>query len=516
MLSPQTVDEISMDIQAFLKKKRTASEDIIRLRFSIEERLLRIYENLGEVEVYIEMGSTIGKPAIRISYGGEKFDPDDTAEDDWASQILSNMGQAPSYGYMGKRNTLLYTLPGKRIKSEIQILAAVILAVIFGASKAVLPEGFIVGLEDFVLDPVNTVFINLLNTFAGIMIFLSVIVAICGMGSTSEFNKMGGYMMSRFIGLTFVGSAFAILVGFFFFNFRSGLVITKAAVQEIVDLIISVVPENPVSPFMENNTLQIIMMAIITGFIMLGLGSRVDQVRIVINQINRVILDVLELICKLIPAYIFTSLAIMFFDSGFSVFVELWKPILICLFLTAVFGYYKIMRVATRYKVGFGKLVTKIAPGVLVGFTTCSSSAAFTHVLDANDNRLGIAPEYSRLGVPLGNILYSPAIAISFVVMVYHLASISDVPVGLLWFVVCWIVCSVLAIAVPPLAGGTLVCLGLMLTSMGIPMSAMALASTLSIVYDFITTPALIASGHMELILQSDHLGILNKEMLKK
>ena len=40
---------------------------------------------------------------------------------------------------------------------------------------------------------------NLLNTFIGPMIFLSIITGICGFGSVAAFGKAGKLMMTRFV-----------------------------------------------------------------------------------------------------------------------------------------------------------------------------------------------------------------------------------------------------------------------------------------------------------------------------
>ena len=40
---------------------------------------------------------------------------------------------------------------------------------------------------------------NLLNTFIGPMIFLSIVTGICGFGSVAAFGKAGKLMMTRFV-----------------------------------------------------------------------------------------------------------------------------------------------------------------------------------------------------------------------------------------------------------------------------------------------------------------------------
>ena len=64
-------------------------------------------------------------------------------------------------------------------------------------------------------------------------------------------------------------------------------------------------------------------------------------------------------------------------------------------------------------------------------------------------------------------------------------------------------------------SGGTLICLNILMTSLSIPVEGLAVASTLALVFDFVSTGSFIAMRHMEMTLQAGHLGTLDVDVLR-
>lgn len=77
------------------------------------------------------------------------------------------------------------------------------------------------------------------------------------------------------------------------------------------------------------------------------------------------------------------------------------------------------------------------------------------------------------------------------------------------------IVCTVVSFAVPPVTGGSMACVGIVIKQLGLPGEAMATAGLLSLILDFVATGFGLGLRHLELTLQADHLGMLDKEVLR-
>ena len=279
-------------------------------------------------------------------------------------------------------------------------------------------------------------------------------------------------------------------------------------------MILDIVPGNPIKPFADGNMLQIIILAALIGVIILSLDNRVKVVNSAITELYTISLHTVEYVCQLLPLFIFSSMTSLLWTNGRDIFNKLWKPIaaLTTVYLLLIMIY--VLFVAVKYKVSVSILIKKILPSTLIGLTTASSMAAFVKINEVNEN-LGISKEYSAFSVPVGNQFFCGAVSAVFLSIVYYLAEIFQTPVNTDWFVIAAIISLIVSLASPPVSGGTLICLNILMTSLSIPERGLAVASTLALLFDFISTGSYIAMRHMEMVLQAGHLETLDVDVLR-
>ena len=76
--------------------------------------------------------------------------------------------------------------------------------------------------------------------------------------------------------------------------------------------------------------------------------------------------------------------------------------------------------------------------------------------------------------------------------------------------------CTMTTMATPPMAGGPIACLTLLMAQMNIPQEGLAAGVTLIMVADFICTGARAWEMQIEITLQADRLDLLDREMLRR
>jgi Na+/H+-dicarboxylate symporter len=184
--------------------------------------------------------------------------------------------------------------------------------------------------------------------------------------------------------------------------------------------------------------------------------------------------------------------------------------------LCTAFLLIKAAYVCTRLKVRGTVLLRKIFPGMLVGFTTASGSTAYSLCAEVNEKQLGIAPHLTRIGYPIGSQMYNVCLSTLFVLTAYTAAEAFGVGGGADWIVMLWIVSTIVSFAVPPVSGGSLACIGVLLSQLGIPGQALGLAGALGLILDFVVTGFGLGMRHMELVLQADKLGMLDRDVLRR
>ena len=148
--------------------------------------------------------------------------------------------------------------------------------------------------------------------------------------------------------------------------------------------------------------------------------------------------------------------------------------------------------------------------------STASSSAALSTNLETCERKLGISGRIVHFAVPLGQVMFKTGGAVGFFVLALGLSEFYGVAMPLPWVVTGVLTAGLLAIAAPPVPGGSLTCYTVLLTQLGIPAEAVGLAVAGNVILDFFMTSCGISCLQSELILSANKLGMLDRQQLEK
>jgi len=516
-LNPESIDNISAEIHSFLSAYKNDNAIIIKMCLIAEEILNIMLSGLGEnVPVVLKLSKKTNKLWIGIEYKSKRFNPLDKDQmDSFSDQLLSGLGVRPVWSYNMDSNRITIVVPSVGDRSQWIMTTAFLFSAAAGIFGGLLQEGVRSFINTYILMPITDIFIRLLSVIAPLLIFCGIIISIVKSGiSMSE--KIRRYITGRYFSMSIILTAASTVFLYPFFSFRYGEGHGNpiSSIGQLYDMLLDIVPGNPIQPFAEGNMLQIVILATLLGMITLGLDNRVKVVDSAIAELYTIFLHAVEFICQSLPVFIFTSMTSLLWTNGYNVFVRLWKPIvaLVAVYLLLIMIY--VLLVAKKYKVSVFVLIKKILPSTLIGLTTASSMAAYVRINEVNEN-LGISKEYSAFSVPVGNQLFCGAVSTVFLAIVYYLAELFKTPVNLDWFVIAGIISFIVSLASPPVSGGTLICLNILMTSLAIPGEGIAIASTLALLFDFVSTGSYIAMRHMEMVLQAGHMGALDADVLR-
>ena len=487
------VDEISDKISLWGKKSKINKRDLIRIRFSVEEALLSICEKYEESkEVTVKFISRLDSYSIQIEYEGEAYNPRSGSDDDadeWTNQILGKMGQKAEYQRKNNINTLRFFVSRKIFKTELFMIIALVMAVIFGVFGKFIPDVVRENIAKYGLDFISNIFMHLLGMFSGLMIFLILVNGICGMGSVADFSKVGRVIIGRYVGLSFLGSALLIFIAQFFFNLSWGGSVNGASIPEQIEgILLDILPDNPIGPFLEGNMLQIIFMAIFLGAVLLILGDRARSFRNFFAQGSDVVTKAVDCICIFLPLFIFTSLLSLFWEVGFSSLVTCWKPIAVAVFIVFVVPVIKLTYVFIRYHISPFLMIRRLSKSFLVLITTASGMASFSAIKEDLVKRLGVDEKFVGLSYPIGMSMYATNYMLVYALIVLYLAERNSTPVSIIWLAMAGFLSVVFSMATPNVTGAALICIGVIMTNLNMPKNGLALAGTLAVILDFYIT----------------------------
>lgn len=193
----------------------------------------------------------------------------------------------------------------------------------------------------------------------------------------------------------------------------------------------------------------------------------------------------------------------------------LLKPLIVCFVLSALYLFLYTAYTCWKLKVKPSVLIPKLMPDFLIALSTASSSAAFSSAMEINEKKLGIDRSLSRMGVPIGSIVLNGSYSVFYVVIAAFMAESCGVQAGISWWITLGIVTLLLSISTPPVAGGMIPILSVMMAQLHIPSEALAIGVTLAMLLDFICTGVRLPILHMELALQAEQMDLLDYDVLR-
>lgn len=516
------IDTLSQLLSAALEQAGVNRKDIIRLRLAVEE-ILGLWSS-GEEKKPVctfRCGTRLGRMYIEITAPGKRIDPDEAAANMAGRMLCSNLlaqaGLSPAYSYQDGINRLaLYPSKPPKISPLLQLLMAILGAVVVGVGILALPSA--VGeTATGVVDPLFSALMGVLQTLASPMIFLSVCWGIINIGDVHMLGRIGKLVLLRFLGAVFLLTALTAVCLIWVFRPESGAAaMGENVAAQIYSMILGIIPTNVITPFLEGNSLQIIFMAICAGLVLLVLGEKTSALRALLGQINTAVQFMMEVVSRYIPLFVFVSLLSLMLSDAISNLGGVVKGLLLGIAACVAWPLLYTLWASLRLKVSFPMVLRKLLPTYLIALSTASSSAALSTNLETCERQLGISGRIVHFAVPLGQVVFKTGGAVGFFVLALGLAEFYGVAMPLSWVVTGVLTAGLLAIAAPPVPGGSLTCYTVLLTQLGIPAEAVGLAVAGNVILDFFMTSCGISCLQAELMLSANKLGMLDRERLIK
>jgi Na+/H+-dicarboxylate symporter len=370
-----------------------------------------------------------------------------------------------------------------KLSLSARIFIAMILGAIVGSglNLAGNPEWSQLWLVDGLFYVVGQIFISLLKMLVVPLVFVSLV---CGSSSLSDpkmLGRVGGktivlYLMTTAIAVTLALSSAVI--------FKPGIIDQKltAAATDIAEatpftqVLIDMVPTNPVAAMADGQMLPIIFFAVLLG-ISITLSKEVGtRVGAWFHDMNAIIMKLVTLVMRFAPYGVFALIAILAASSSADSFAALGKYVglvFAVLFIHALIVYPTILSLLGRLSPV--KFLLKLKALVLFAFTTASSNATIPVTLETVEKRIGVSNKIASFTVPLGATInmdgtaIMQGIATGFIAQYYGI----DLSMSQYLMVVVMVILASIGTAGVPSVG--LVVLAGVLSQVGLPAEGIAL-----------------------------------------
>lgn len=344
--------------------------------------------------------------------------------------------------------------------------------------------GFFLGPRAQYLKPIGDIFINAIHMMITPLVFTAIVCAVTSVNDPQKMRRVG----TKTILLYMVCMAAAAIIGISIAAFIApGTGLHLAATQvagvakpqtipSVIDMIVSMVPANPIGAFADGNILQILIFALVLGIAINLAGEKAQPVAHFFKSFSHVVFKLAGIVMSFAPYGIFALMAWVSGEFGLHALIPLMKlvgTIYLCFILQIVIVYCGSLALIARLNPI--KFIKGIADAIVFAFSSSSSGATLPTTMRCAEENLGISKSISRFLLPLGCSLNMNGLSIYLGAATVFAANIYGVHLGMLQYltvVLSIVLTSMGAGAVP---GSAIIVMSAVMSSVGLPIGAVAL-----------------------------------------
>ena len=507
---PMIVKAIEEKLLALKTEKKTRVKTLL----AAEESATRLIEHsapgsrltLSVRRMLDDVTIVMTAPGERIdfTYDAPKLDIDQETVGPEAESLIRNIVLKSftsdiRHHYKAGRNIVTLKTARSPRAFLYQTLAAMAAAIVLGLlMRLISPESVNSWVASNVLGTVQTLFMNGLKLVVAPVVFLSIANSITQFSDLRDVGRIG----AKVIALYFITSVIAVMVGIgYSLIFQPGdpalaAMVTGAPAVEVsgptsvslIETLRGIVPDNFLKSFVENNMLQLIFLAILSGIVLNSLGEKGAPIKRMFEALYEFFMKITDMFIKLVPVMVFCSLASTLMTAG----LESIRSVLSIFFLVLL-GFMTMAVVYCLIVAVIGRLnpltmLRKYVSTMLQVFSLSSSNASISLNMDACDKKLGVSPKLYTLSIPLGATLNMDGLCVNLSLMTLALARIFGVQVGVSQLIQIGLTIIIISMGMPGIPGTLLIGLTMILSQVGVPLEAVSLVMGIYAVLDMFET----------------------------
>lgn len=254
-------------------------------------------------------------------------------------------------------------------------------------------------------------FINLIKMTIAVLIFCTVV---SGIGQVAEAKQVGRVGLKTIVYFEIV-STFALVLGLVVANVvRPGAgmhaagdaakvakYVSPETHTTLIDFFLGLIPKTLVSGFAEGNILQVLVVAILTGFALQRIGPPVQGVRNLIDEGAKVVFDIIAMIMRLAPLGAAAAMAFTLGKYGGEALGALLVLIATFYLTAALFVFVVLGGIAWLTGFSIFRFVAYLRDELLIVLGTSSSESALPNLMRKME-ALGCSRSVVGLVVPTG------------------------------------------------------------------------------------------------------------------
>jgi Na+/H+-dicarboxylate symporter len=360
------------------------------------------------------------------------------------------------------------------------LIIGAVVGIAMGFAPAMIP-GYVKYTKFF-----GDVFINLLRMIVVPTIFFSLIVGASSI-TPAQLGKVGGKTLIYYL----VTSAICIGIALVLANiFAPGTGLnmvgdSAAAAKELkapgfAEVLLAIIPTNPVNSLAKGDVLPIIFFALIFGIALAilrdmkgtDLGAYADTTFHVFSALAEVMYKIVHGVMQYAPIGVFVLISIVFAQQGPKVIgptLYVLAVFYLGLIVHLVLGYGGVLRV---FGLGLGKFINGVKEASITAFVTRSSNATLPVTMRVSEENLGVPQSISAFALPIGATVNMDGTAIYLTIGAVFIGNAVGMPLGLEQQLMLMLVATLGAIGAAGVPGAGAIMMLMVLEAVNLPVTA--------------------------------------------
>ncbi len=491
-LSNETIDMLSAKIGEMYSELECTKKETMRARLILEEALIKYQKRFGEeAELYFKIYRVFSQTRFLVRLRTPSFDPFTLEENPMAFMIESVMsafeGSMPSWKYRNLENEIVFSVRKKaKISGVLKIVVATIVSVVLAfLSKFCFSAKALNGFVNNYVSPLSNAYAELFCVMAVLLTFFAIVLSVVHIGDMAVVGKIGGKIMRKFYSMSTILVVILTLFTLPFYKIGGSGDMSFVA-KSVYDIIIDFIPGNIVKPFIDFNSIHIMIIGAMFGFSLLYMGQKGENLTRVFDECNLVSVYTNDFLNKFISIYVGLKVYELIITSNLSTLSVAGKAVgfIICgqILLLAFYSVY----VCVKTKVSFKRFVKAAMPSFFVSLSSANFGASMITAVDGL-TELDALNDKSNLAFNIGSVVFRPACTLVFVFSSLAFASTYGVEISVVWIIMAIVLSILLIAAVPNVPGVSVSVITLLFVQLGLPNDAVRLMIAVNAPLQFLT-----------------------------
>jgi len=349
-------------------------------------------------------------------------------------------------------------------------------------------------ITDGLFDVVGKMFINALKMLVVPLVFFSLICGVCGIGHLSTLGRVGSksfvlYMLTTAIAIT-LGITIAAFAGI-----GEGMQLQSTAnfigkdAPPLSEVLIGIIPTNPIQTMAQGNMLPLIFFSILTGISMLMVGKKAKSLIQGAEIANEVMMKMVTIVMAVAPYAVFALIAKSMAELGLDLLTSLAGYILVLVTVLMLHLFGTLMLILKLFS-GLSPTIflSKIRNAQMFAFSTASSNATIPVTLKTVTERMGVNNAIASFTVPFGATINMDGTAIMQGVATVFIANVYGVDLSLMGYLTVILMSVLASIGTAGVPGVGLIMLSMVFAQVGLPIEGIGLILGVDRLMDMIRT----------------------------